>query len=270
LEGFAFCGACGSRVLSSADGEAPPDTDPRALAQGGAPKGAATSTRALSGADLAAHHSGQVVGELVRIEAGGAEGGALVLRAGETPVGRAHGGHLFESDVYLSPLHATFLIDDGRVTVRDDHSLNGVFVRLFAPMGLEDGDLMRVGQELLRFESLGLDDRAPTGDETQVLGSPVAGYWGRLVEVVSAEEGGDAYVLREPEVVIGRAHGEILFPDDAFVSGTHCKVSHHGGQPVLTDLSSSNGTYLRIRGEAEVSHDDFILLGQQLFHLRLC
>jgi hypothetical protein len=36
---------------------------------------------------------------------------------------------------------------------------------------------------------------------------------------------------------------------------------------VLTDVGSSNGTFLRVRGETTVQNGDLLLLGQQLFRL---
>jgi len=37
----------------------------------------------------------------------------------------------------------------------------------------------------------------------------------------------------------------------------------------LRDLGSSNGTYVRLRREIPLTDGDFLLLGQQLFLLRL-
>jgi len=39
------------------------------------------------------------------------------------------------------------------------------------------------------------------------------------------------------------------------------------GTMTLRDLGSSNGTYLAIRGEREISHGDHLRVGQHLFRL---
>ena len=35
----------------------------------------------------------------------------------------------------------------------------------------------------------------------------------------------------------------------------------------ITDLGSSNGTFVKVNGERGCGHDSFVLLGQQLFRL---
>jgi len=35
----------------------------------------------------------------------------------------------------------------------------------------------------------------------------------------------------------------------------------------LSDLGSSNGTFVKVNGERAVGHESFVLLGQQLFRL---
>ena len=222
----------------------------------------------MESGDFAPRRSGRVVAHLVLIDASGVDSGSLVVREGDTPLGRGCGGHLFESDTYLSPRHATLVRTGGRVHIRDEGSLNGVFLRLRGETLLREGDELRIGQELMRFEELEYGEPPRLEDGTLVAGSPDPGAWGRLVQLVGPEETGDAFLLRDREVVLGRAYGDILFPDDVFVSGTHCRVSNRGGKIVAVDLGSSNGTYVRLRAETRLEGGDLLLLGQQLFQLR--
>lgn len=218
--------------------------------------------------DLAPDRAPRIVAHLVRIEAGGEDGGSVPLADGETPVGRAHGGPLFTQDLYLSPHHATFRTDGRRMHVRDETSLNGVFVRLKGETALEHGDVLRMGQELLRYDAFSDAEPAEAPNGTQLHGSPEPGAWGRLIEMIAPDDYGNVHMLREPEVVLGRSYGDITFPDDAFVSGTHCKVAQRGDNAVVSDLGSSNGTYLRAKSEVGLDDGDLVLLGQQLFQLR--
>ncbi len=41
------------------------------------------------------------------------------------------------------------------------------------------------------------------------------------------------------------------------------------GQLYLTDLRSSNGTFVRINGETDVIDGDILLMGQQLFRISM-
>jgi hypothetical protein len=45
-------------------------------------------------------------------------------------------------------------------------------------------------------------------------------------------------------------------------------VHHDGSAIVLTDVGSSNGTFLRIRGERRIASGELLLMGQQLFRLQ--
>jgi pSer/pThr/pTyr-binding forkhead associated (FHA) protein len=100
-----------------------------------------------------------------------------------------------------------------------------------------------------------------------VLGSPNPGYWGRLAVIVGRDQDGSAFPLFGDAVVLGRERGDILFPEDGYVSGTHARISTRDDRYFLTDLNSSNGTFLRIHGERVVDSGSFLLMGQQLFRV---
>ena len=65
---------------------------------------------------------------LVRGE--GREGRVFPLDGLERTVGRERGEILFEGDATVSPEHATFYYEGGRLYVRDEGSLNGTFARI--------------------------------------------------------------------------------------------------------------------------------------------
>jgi len=248
-DGFKFCGVCGSRY--DAPQSAPTDDGRR---------GAAVVQTA-----------GAPSAHLVLIHPDGTEGEIFPLNAGETTVGRAHPSAIFAEDPFLSPRHVTFYFVQGQLYVRDESSLNGVFLRIRAEVELFHWDMFRVGQQLLRFEEMSqVRPVMPgSGDGTTVMGSPVRGTWGRLASVVALDTTTSVWPLRKPEVYLGRERGEMCFPDDGFVSGSHCKVSMRRGRFFLGDLDSTNGTYLRIKGEGIVTRGDLLLLGQQLFKVQL-
>ena len=61
----------------------------------------------------------------------------------------------------------------------------------------------------------------------------------------------------------------MLFPEDGYVSGLHCRLACEGGKLTLTDLGSSNGTFIRLRDETDVQNGDVLLMGQQLFRVSM-
>jgi pSer/pThr/pTyr-binding forkhead associated (FHA) protein len=205
-------------------------------------------------------------GRLTLIRPDGSEGGMHDMTEGENKIGRSHGA-IFENDGYLSPLHAEVVVNAAGGVVRDLGSLNGVFVKMVGEEEIQPGDIFRIGQELMRFDPVAAP--APLEDGTEIMGSPNPGYWGRVSVIIGKEIDGSAYPLFGDAVTIGRERGDINFPDDGYVSGVHARLSSREGKFYLADLGSSNGTFVKIRGETSVKDGSFVLFGQQLFRVNL-
>ena len=240
-----FCGSCGFRL-----------------------GGAAAPAKAAAPAPVAAA-PGNVV--LTALRADGSEAGTYNLPGGTVTVGRETGS-IFAGDSYLSPRHATFKQTPGRITVKDEASLNGVYKKLVrdVPVELHPNDMFRIGQEIIKFEPLASQ---PIGaDGVERLGSPAKGYVGRIALVIGRDVTGNAFPIPESGVHLGRERGDVLFPEDGYVSGLHCRLSWEpspsgGGRLMLTDLGSSNGSFLRLREETDIKSGDVLLMGQQLFRV---
>jgi pSer/pThr/pTyr-binding forkhead associated (FHA) protein len=243
---FAFCGGCGHRMKAA----------PGAVAE-------AAVQRADAVAPMPAAKAGPR-GHITLIRPDGTEGGVFPLQEGENPIGRGQGA-LFDADPYLSPRHATFVLGASGLEVRDQRSLNGIFVRITDEEVLESGDSFRIGQELLRFDAI--SPPTPLEDGTEIIGTPNPGYWGRLSVVVGRDLDGPAFPLFEETVRLGRERGDILFPEDGYVSGGHCQLSTRDGRAYLKDLGSSNGSFLRVRESRTVPSGSLMLMGQQLFRV---
>jgi pSer/pThr/pTyr-binding forkhead associated (FHA) protein len=67
-------------------------------------------------------------------------------------LGREIGDIIFSEDEFMSRRHAQVSYRNGRGHLEDLGSSNGTFLRLRGPHGLSSGDLIRLGDELLRFE----------------------------------------------------------------------------------------------------------------------
>lgn len=238
-----FCAACGYK-LGGASGlqasVAPPAVQPVAAASGVT---------------------------LVALRADGSEAGRYALPAGATATVGRDTGTIFAGDSYLSPRHATFSLGAGTVSVRDEGSLNGVYIKLQpnVPFHLEPGSVFRIGQEIVRFEALASQ---PPVDGVERFGSPARGIIGRLALVIGRDSTGNAFPVPERGVYLGRERGDILFGEDGYVSGLHCRVAPAAdGHVYLTDVGSSNGTFVRVRDNHPLASGDILLMGQQVFRV---
>jgi pSer/pThr/pTyr-binding forkhead associated (FHA) protein len=206
---------------------------------------------------------------LTALRADGSEAGSYHLPGGTQLVGRDTGG-IFAGDSYLSPRHATFKQGaNPRLTVKDEASLNGVYKKLArdTPIELKPNDVFRIGQEIIRFEPLGAPTPSPDGVER--LGAPAKGYVARIALVIGRDTTGNAFPVPEAGLHLGRERGDVLFPEDGYVSGLHCRLAWEGGRAMLTDLGSSNGTFIRLKEETDVRSGDVLLMGQQLFRVTM-
>ncbi len=239
-----FCGSCGFRLGGQPlrPAPAPPPATPQA--DGG----------------------GAVV--LTALRADGSEAGTYNLPGGTQVLGRDT-GNIFAGDSYLSPRHATFKQSGGRLTVKDEASLNGVYKKLArdTPIELKTNDVFRIGQEIIRFEPL--TSQGPTPDGVERLGAPAKGYVARIALVIGRDTTGNAFPVPEAGIHLGRERGDVLFPEDGYVSGLHCRLGWDNGKATLTDLGSSNGTFIRLKEETEVRSGDVLLMGQQLFRITM-
>jgi pSer/pThr/pTyr-binding forkhead associated (FHA) protein len=202
---------------------------------------------------------------IIALHPDGSEGTSLPL-AGRTTIGRASGG-IFAHDLFLSPRHASFEPTADGVLVVDETSLNGVFRRLppDSPYPLAPGQMFRIGQELVRFETLVA--KPPDDSGVECMGAPIEGYVGRIAMVQGRNTTGTAFPIPETGLNLGRERGEVLFSDDGYVSGLHCRLSFDNGQVLITDLGSSNGTFVKVQGAETFVNGEVLLMGQQLFRV---
>lgn len=230
---FKFCGSCGN--VMSAGAVAPEPT-----------------------------RSAGIIGALSHIRPDGTLGDRIEVTDGMV-FGRSTGG-IFVEDGYLAPQHARFTSVAGQLVIEDLGSLNGIYVRLVPnePAPLEDGSVFRIGQEIIRFERL---PAAQDVNGTALLGGPNPGFLGRICLVLGPDLVGNCYCVPPEGIHLGRERGDIIFPDDGYVSGLHCRIHTSGGKVVITDVGSSNGTYLRLGAKTSLLPGTLLLMGQQLFRV---
>ena len=132
---------------------------------------------------------------------------------------------------------------------------------------LADGDVFRIGQELLRFDEI--PPPVPLDDGTEVMGSPNPGYWGRLALIVGRDQDGSAFPLFGDAVIARPRARRHPLPRGRLRLG-HARARRRCATAASSssDLNSSNGTFVRMRGERAVTHGRrSMLMGQQLFRI---
>lgn len=257
---YRFCGRCGGAVVGG-PGTAPEPEGRGVTVPAEHPDGGATEM--FSGFSQEPSKTAR----LVVVHGEGVDGMVFGIKGAEAVAGRTTGQILFPDDGYVSPSHARFYYRDEQLYVRDEGSENGVFSRITAPADLDDGDLILVGEQLLRVELTRPPPDVPDGEGTFFLGCRVHGGDFRLVQLFPGGRQGLVYVCKTAAVTIGREGCDLNFPTDRFMSRRHAQVESVSGSLRMSDLGSRNGTFVRLKADAHVAHGDHLFIGQQLLRV---
>lgn len=244
--GFRFCGSCGYKLEAAA-----PTPVAKTLFFG------------------AMQTPGKA--KLILIKGQSQDGMTYYLSAKDHIAGRLEGDIRFpELDPLLSPRHANFFYQEGKLVVGDEDSTNGVFIRIREPINIYSGDTFLVGEQLLRVERT-RDEEAAVQDRegTYFYSSPR--YTSKFQVVVLLHGGSVGMVYRSPgdRLTIGREGNDVNFPEDRFISGHHAQIEVVENGYLLTDMGSKNGTFLRIREPTPLPHGDYVFIGQQLLRVEI-
>jgi pSer/pThr/pTyr-binding forkhead associated (FHA) protein len=251
--GFKFCAHCG-RAAAAQPGSAAPPVAPRVL-----------ETTATSGTSL--HVTVQEAApRLSAVRHDGLPGLVLELSRPETLCGRTEGELRLADDPTVSPRHARFLRHGSHVRVEDLGSVNGTYLRLRGTHRVSVGEELRIGRQLVRLEPL---PRPARGDEHggRAWGSVDTGATLRLAQLLDGGGVAEIFPLRPGDNTVGRDAGDVTFPGDRYVSARHAVIRVEPGGVTITDLGSSNGSFVKVVGSADLAPGDQLLLGAQLFRL---
>jgi pSer/pThr/pTyr-binding forkhead associated (FHA) protein len=206
---------------------------------------------------------------LIRGDAG-VDGLSYMLQGTEHVAGRDDGQILFPEDVWLSPRHANFVYEDGNLVVRDEGSLNGVYVRVRERVELGYGDSFLCGEQLFMLEQAPEDTAGPAPDQTYFYSSPRKTYGFRVVQILTGGTRGIEHCAVGTSLKIGREDCDMNFPTDVYMSSAHAKLeAGSGGEVALVDLGSKNGCYVRVHGEQALQHGDYLFMGRQLLRVEI-
>jgi pSer/pThr/pTyr-binding forkhead associated (FHA) protein len=265
------------QLSGQAAGEARPDTAsgalklPRSPSEGFATGGSGAVARTGIKKTQAFGLMQESRAKLVLIKGDGLDGVSFTLAGDEHLVGRSDSAMImFEEDRLLSPVHANFFYRFGTLMVRDESSVNGVFIRIKGTVPVQLGDRFLVGEQMVQVQETPESTvPEPIEDGTYFFGSPRRPAYYRVVQILRGGMSGFSYRSDSPVTTIGREGNDIDFPDDPFISGRHARVSWKNKQLSLTDLDSKNGTFLRISGEYPLKHGDYVFMGQQLLRVEI-
>lgn len=199
----------------------------------------------------------------------GQPGPSTLIDRDEVICGRTEGDLLIRDDPSVSPRHARFSVGPEGVSVSDLGSVNGTFLRLRGAHALVPGDEIRVGRQLLRLEPLPhVAARPGSSREGSVAwGSPDPGCRLRLAQMLEGGGVGEVFPLKPGENLLGREAGDVHFPYDRYVSGRHARIEVSESGVTVSDLGSSNGTFIRINGNTPLQPGDQLLVGMQLLRV---
>ena len=213
---------------------------------------------------------------LVCVGRDGKEGESYPVAKVGLEIGR-EGDLSFPLDHFISPRHARIVpTSDGRLEVTDLGSLNGVYRRVQRKEDVYPGDHFLLGHQLLRLGATpGSPEEYASSEHPGVraFGTPLSRAWGMVERIGVGGGATERYLLRGKQIVFGRESGQILFPDDAFMSRQHGLLRtelHKGRMNVqLEDLGSANGTYLCMREPFHLGEGEMFRIGDQLFQVRV-
>jgi hypothetical protein len=186
-------------------------------------------------------------GRLISVNRDGSDGASHALTGSEVAVGSGLEATLSFEDHYLSQVHFRIRHDSGRARLILVDRLNGVFRRLRGEITEE-----RTAPPLVQHG-------------VALFGSPNRAPWGRLSVLLASGGVRDVRFLDGDEFVVGREEGNMIFSDDEFLSRRHMAFRRKAGRLVVSDLGSSNGTFVRLTEDTVLEPGDCLRAGDQMF-----
>jgi len=198
------------------------------------------------------------------------EGMTFSIASGSARVGRGDVEVLLAEDNEVSPNHATLTYRGTTLTVTDEGSLNGVYLRIRAPHELQDGDWFRAGDQYFVFSKLAEGEAFHGPDGTRVFTSPQRKGTFTVRQVLRDGHIGISSTSSRDEVSVGGEGSSIAFVGDEHLDEKHCRVYRASdGRYLIEDLGSVNGTYVRIRSTENLVDGDVVIVGGEVLRVEV-
>jgi FHA domain-containing protein len=201
----------------------------------------------------------------------GTQRGQRVRLSMSCQIGKSRGQILFSEDPYLSPLHASLTVRDGRLYIRDEQSASGTFVSVPGQEQIQQNAHFSAGLRLFRFMGLlNAPQSAARAGAAIIYGAPLPP--GHVVygveEVLAGNRAGRAVVTGGALLTVGSAKCDLSYPGDEGMAARHCELSPTPTGALLRDLSGGLGTYVRLSGtERALNPGDKIRIGNQVLQV---
>lgn len=167
-----------------------------------------------------------------------ATGREFLLKAGENLIGRDPSSDVLLTDGTVSRRHALIIIEENRAYIQDLGSTNGTRLN-GTPVGTERVPLPPNAE--LQFGGVVLTLELPEGFETPTVAAEVAPPLAYLVNLADPSMRFPLYA--RPLRIGRRPTNDIVIPDP-YVSGQHATIEVVGSDVRITDLGSTNGTFI--------------------------
>lgn len=203
--------------------------------------------------------------------AGPARGQRFRLGASGAQVGRSKGVILFPDDPFVSPLHATLTLKDGKLQIRDEDSTSGIYVSINGQETIPANSYFATGLRL--FHYLGALEPAPpfVPGRLQIYGAPVPPNQVHysVEEILLGGRPGRAVITSGPILTVGQSKCDLSFPNDDGLAARHCELSPMPTGAMIRDLSGGLGTFIRLTNERTLKAGDRLRIGQQTVQVEL-
>lgn len=189
-------------------------------------------------------------------------------------VGRSRGAILFADDPFLAAHHATLILRDGKLFVRDEGSASGVYVSISsASEPLSVGGYFAAGGRCFRYVGPLARPVLATSGHPEIYGAPVP--HGQVLyaveEIIVGGRAGRAVITAGPLLTIGQSHCDLSFANDPSLAPRHCELSPSPVGASLRDLSGGMGTFIRLLPGTEhpLNVGDRVRVGHQVMQVEL-
>ncbi|MBN2029955.1 FHA domain-containing protein [bacterium] len=199
-------------------------------------------------------------------------------------IGRKSDNDIVLEEKNVSRKHAEIIMKDNQYVISDLQSTGGLKVNgeRVTEKDIHTGDVIGIGNYSLHFDSgIPEDERTVFETDEQTIleeGTVIDEDRTRFYEepeaklvVIKSEACEEDIVLKEEEVVIGRDEDADVTIEDDRLSRKHCKIAQVGGQFVISDLNSSNGTF--VNGvkvtEKTLENNDKIQIGSNVLQFKV-
>ena len=207
------------------------------------------------------------------------EGRPIVLTRELTVLGREQDCDIVIEDPRASRHHADIYWDHGRVQLVDRSSMNGTLVNRLAvrgPVPLVAGDILDLGAQRYRFAFVPQTDQQPV-PESEAAEIAIETKKVSSLRTISSPEpppliltglsviiAGGTWILDQPVTTLGREQGCQICIHHESVSRLHAQIVRQQAGYFLSDLGSSNGTYLNgelLSVPSLLCHGDVLRIG---------